>query len=146
LLPALLVRVFLSCLFVHCATTSIYPITLNLLLHVIFGQLAGIIQALLTGEVTSAEFTHDFNHNTLYLVYLGIAEFFAAYIYTVGFIYTGEYATQKLRKEYVRGTLSQNIAFFDRFGAGEFTNHITADMTMIQTASHTRSAWSSRLP
>jgi ATP-binding cassette subfamily B (MDR/TAP) protein 1 len=68
----------------------------------------------------------------LYFVYLGIAAFFTNYISTVGFIYTGEHITQKLRQKYLVAILHQNIAFFDKLGAGEITNRITGDMSTIQ--------------
>jgi ATP-binding cassette subfamily B (MDR/TAP) protein 1 len=50
----------------------------------------------------------------------------------VGFIYTGEHITQKLRQKYLVAILHQNIAFFDKLGAGEITNRITGDMSTIQ--------------
>jgi ATP-binding cassette subfamily B (MDR/TAP) protein 1 len=56
----------------------------------------------------------------------------ANYIATVGFIYTGEHITQKLREQYLVAVLKQNIAFFDKFGAGEITTRITGDMSAIQ--------------
>jgi ATP-binding cassette subfamily B (MDR/TAP) protein 1 len=65
-------------------------------------------------------------------VYLGIASFVTNYISTVGFIYTGEHITQKLREKYLAAILKQNIAFFDKFGAGEITSRITGDMNAIQ--------------
>jgi ATP-binding cassette subfamily B (MDR/TAP) protein 1 len=65
-------------------------------------------------------------------VYLGIASFVTNYISTVGFIYTGEHITQKLREKYLVAILKQNIAFFDKFGAGEITSRITGDMNAIQ--------------
>lgn len=54
------------------------------------------------------------------------------YISTVGFIYSGEHITQKLREEYLAAVLRQNIAFFDKLGAGEITTRITSDMSTIQ--------------
>jgi ATP-binding cassette subfamily B (MDR/TAP) protein 1 len=66
------------------------------------------------------------------MIYLGIGCFVATYIATVGFIYTGEHITQKLRQKYLRAVLRQNIAFFDKLGAGEVTTRITADMNAVQ--------------
>jgi ATP-binding cassette subfamily B (MDR/TAP) protein 1 len=68
----------------------------------------------------------------LYFVYLAIASFGTVYISTVGFIYTGEHITQKLREKYLKAVLHQNIALFDKVGAGEITTRITADMAAIQ--------------
>jgi ATP-binding cassette subfamily B (MDR/TAP) protein 1 len=68
----------------------------------------------------------------LYFIYLAIGEFVTTYIYTVGFIYVGEHCTQKIREQYLAAMLRQNIAFFDKLGAGEITTRITADTNVIQ--------------
>lgn len=65
-------------------------------------------------------------------MYLAIGSFGAVYVTTVGFIYTGEHITQQLRERYLAAILRQNIAFFDKTGAGEITTRITADMNTIQ--------------
>lgn len=54
------------------------------------------------------------------------------YICTVGFIYSGEHITQKIREQYLAAILRQNIGFFDKLGAGEITTRITADTNLIQ--------------
>jgi ATP-binding cassette subfamily B (MDR/TAP) protein 1 len=69
---------------------------------------------------------------SLYFVYLAIATFVTVYIGTVGFIYTGEHITQKTREQYLAAVLRQNIAYFDKIGAGEITTRITDDMNAIQ--------------
>ena len=71
---------------------------------------------------------------TLYFVYLAIGEFVTIYICTVGFIYTGEHIASKVREQYLSAILRQNIAFFDKLGAGEVTTRITADTNLIQDA------------
>jgi ATP-binding cassette, subfamily B (MDR/TAP), member 1 len=53
---------------------------------------------------------------------------------TVLFIYTGTHITSKVREEYLRAILRQNIAFFDKLGAGEVTTRITADTNLVQEA------------
>lgn len=68
----------------------------------------------------------------LYFVYLGIAEFITTYVSTIGFIYTGEHITQKIREHYLEAIMRQNIGYFDKLGAGEVTTHITADTNLIQ--------------
>lgn len=50
----------------------------------------------------------------------------------VGFSYTGERLTQKIRELYLRAVFRQNIAFFDFLGSGEITTRITADMNLVQ--------------
>lgn len=72
------------------------------------------------------------SHFTLYFLYLAIGEFVTIYICTVGFIYTGEHITGKIREQYLAAILRQNIAFFDKLGAGEITTRITADTNLVQ--------------
>lgn len=51
----------------------------------------------------------------------------------VGFIYTGEHVTQKLREQYLAAVMQQNIAFFDNLGAGEITTTITTNIDLVQS-------------
>ncbi|KAH0538752.1 GTPase-activating protein [Glutinoglossum americanum] len=104
------------------------------LMTVIFGQLTGQFRSYFLGEISRSEFDHDLSHFTLYFVYLGIAEFITIYIATVGFIYTGEHISSKIREQYLNAILRQNIAFFDHLGAGEITTRITADTNLVQDA------------
>jgi ATP-binding cassette, subfamily B (MDR/TAP), member 1 len=68
----------------------------------------------------------------LYFVYLAIGTFVTTYASTLGFIYVGEHCTQKIRERYLKAMLRQNIAYFDKLGAGEITTRITADTNFIQ--------------
>ena len=72
------------------------------------------------------------SHFTIYFIYLAIGEFITIYICTVGFIYTGEHIAGKIREHYLAAILRQNIAFFDKLGAGEITTRITADTNLVQ--------------
>lgn len=82
--------------------------------------------------MSTADFSAKLDHFTLYFIYLAIGEFCLVYCCTVGFIYTGEKTTQKIRQRYLDAILRQNIAFFDKLGAGEITTRITADTNLIQ--------------
>jgi len=101
-------------------------------IQVIFGQLAGIFQGFFNGTYTHSYFDAQLSHFTLYFIYLAIGEFITIYICTVGFIYTGEHITGKIREQYLAAILRQNIAFFDKLGAGEITTRITADTNLVQ--------------
>lgn len=90
------------------------------------------MQGIIQGTTPYHEYYHTLTHNVLYFVYLGIGEFVTVYISTVGFIYAGEHITQKIRENYLRAILRQNIAYFDKLGAGEVTTRITADTNLIQ--------------
>ena len=100
--------------------------------QVLFGQLAGSFQGFFQGTSSRSALTDDISKFTLYFVYLAIGEFVLIYICTVGFIYTGEHIAQKIREQYLAAILRQNIAFFDKLGAGEITTRITADTNLVQ--------------
>jgi len=102
------------------------------LMTVIFGNLQGTFQGYFLGQSTYSAFTHEMAHLVLYFVYLAIGEFVTTYIATVGFIYTGEHVSAKIREHYLESCMRQNIGFFDKLGAGEVTTRITADTNLIQ--------------
>ncbi|KAK2765952.1 GTPase-activating protein [Arachnomyces sp. PD_36] len=102
------------------------------LFTIIFGELAGTFQDIMIGSISSDEFDSILVKYTLYFVYLGIGMFVTIYISTVGFIYTGEHISGKIREHYLEAILRQNIAFFDKLGAGEITTRITADTNLVQ--------------
>ncbi|KFY02729.1 hypothetical protein O988_01955 [Pseudogymnoascus sp. VKM F-3808] len=100
------------------------------LMTIVFGNLAGQFQGL--GTMSKEEFNHILSHNVLYFVYIAIAEFVTVYISTVGFIYTGDHISSKIRQQYLEACMRQNIGFFDKLGAGEITTRITADTNLVQ--------------
>lgn len=107
------------------------------LFTILFGSLATAFQKIQMAQAGTidypySEFYHELTKNVLYFVYLGIAEFVTVYVSTIGFIYTGEHITQKIREHYLEAILRQNIAYFDKLGAGEVTTRITADTNLIQ--------------
>lgn len=102
------------------------------LMTVIFGQLSGAFQGFFLGTSSEHDLNAKISHMTLYFIYLAVGEFVTIYICTVGFIYTGEHITQKIREQYLAAILRQNIGFFDKLGAGEITTRITADTNLVQ--------------
>ncbi|KAF5864930.1 GTPase-activating protein [Aspergillus alliaceus] len=102
------------------------------LFTILFGSLASAMSNRVADLISYDEFYHQLTKNVLYFVYLGIGEFVTVYISTVGFIYTGEHISQKIREHYLESILRQNMAYFDKLGAGEVTTRITADTNLIQ--------------
>ncbi|KAL2002600.1 hypothetical protein VTN02DRAFT_6410 [Thermoascus thermophilus] len=102
------------------------------LFTILFGAMASAFQRIVQDKISYDEFYHELTKNVLYFVYLGIAELVTVYICTVGFIYTGEHVSQKIREHYLKAIMRQNIAYFDNLGAGEITTRITADTNLIQ--------------
>jgi ATP-binding cassette subfamily B (MDR/TAP) protein 1 len=103
------------------------------LMTVIFGNLSGSFQGLVLGDLEEA-FDSILNRYVLYFVYLAVGEFVLIYTSTVLFIYTGEHITSKVREQYLRAILSQNIGYFDKIGAGAVTTMITANTNLMQEA------------
>ena len=111
------------------AVLTVFSLTVS---QIIFGQLAGTFSTFISGTLSLEEFNADISHFTLYFLYLAIGEFVTIYICTVGFIYSGEHISSKIREQYLAAILRQNIAFFDKLGAGEITTRITADTNLVQ--------------
>lgn len=102
------------------------------LMTVVFGNLAGDFNGFFAGTTSRADFNDTISHSVLYFVYIGIAEFVTIYVSTVGFIYTGEHISGKIRSHYLQACMRQNIGFFDKLGSGEITTRITADTNLVQ--------------
>ncbi|GAP87440.1 putative ABC multidrug transporter mdr1 [Rosellinia necatrix] len=102
------------------------------LMTVVFGRLQGSFQGFFLGQVSRDDFSRQLNSLVLNFVYLAVGEFVAVYIATVGFIYTGEHISAKIREHYLESCMRQNIGFFDKMGAGEVTTRITADTNLVQ--------------
>ena len=64
----------------------------------------------------AAAFRHTAAHDALYLVYIGIGMFVCTYVYMSTWVYTGEMNTKRLRENYLRAVLRQDIAYFDNVG------------------------------
>ena len=71
------------------------------LMTVIFGQLAGEFSSFFNKTISHSDFSHTITHMVLYFIYIGIAEFITIYVSTVGFIYTGEHISGKIREQYL---------------------------------------------
>jgi ATP-binding cassette subfamily B (MDR/TAP) protein 1 len=112
------------------AAGVIYP-----LMIIVFGQLVGDLSSNSVATIgESVGGNSASNQRILYLVYLAIASFGLEWIATAGWQQTGRRISRKVREEYLRALMKQNMGFFDNFGAGKMTSHITADMNAIQDA------------
>ncbi|KAM3560243.1 hypothetical protein MY1884_003052 [Beauveria asiatica] len=103
------------------------------LMTVVFGNLQRVFRDFFFGTaMTYDDFVGRLTKFVIYFVYLGVGEFIVTYICTVGFIYTGEHISAKIREHYLEACMRQNIGYFDKLGAGEVTTRITADTNLIQ--------------
>lgn len=103
------------------------------LMTLVYGNFAKSFTSFAVDAVAREQFTHQVNKFTLYFVYLGIASLVAVYVGTLGFSYTGEKISQRIRELYLRAIFRQNIAFFDFLGAGEVTTRISSGEFCPQT-------------
>jgi ATP-binding cassette subfamily B (MDR/TAP) protein 1 len=115
-----------------CAICAIIAGAALPLMTIVFGGLAGDFKGYFGGTSSKEGFQHTISRMVLYFVYIGIAEFITVYISTVGFIYTGEHISGKIRSHYLQACMRQNIGFFDKLGSGEITTRITADTNLVQ--------------
>ncbi|CAI6342525.1 unnamed protein product [Periconia digitata] len=102
------------------------------LMTLVYGNFAGSFTSFSVDSSAKDAFRDRTNQFTLYFVYLGIGSFVSVYMGMVGFSYTGERITQKIRELYLRAIFRQNIAFFDFLGSGEVTTRISSDMVQVQ--------------
>ncbi|KAK9451141.1 P-loop containing nucleoside triphosphate hydrolase protein [Limtongia smithiae] len=80
------------------------------------------------------DYQQRINTLALYFVYIGIAAIFFSYISTFLLMDMGEVLSGRVREEYLRATLRQNIGYFDKLGSGEITTRISADTILVQEA------------
>ncbi|TKA23095.1 hypothetical protein B0A50_07412 [Salinomyces thailandicus] len=105
------------------------------LMIIVFGQLVGDLTTNSAANLGSAVSGNSAStQNILYFVYLAIGSFVLEWIATTGWQHTGRRIARKVREQYLYALFKQNIGFFDNFGAGKMTSHITADMNAIQEA------------
>lgn len=57
----------------------------------------------------------------------GVGMFVCTYTYMCIWVYTGEVNAKRIRERYLKAILRQDIAFFDKVGAGEVATRIQTD-------------------
>ena len=82
-------------------------------------------------DEAAAKFRHDAALDASYLCYIGLGLFATTFTYMYFWVYTGEVGSKRLREQYLKSILRQDIAFFDNVGAGEVTTRIQTDTRML---------------
>jgi ATP-binding cassette, subfamily B (MDR/TAP), member 1 len=77
---------------------------------------AGNAKAAARIPAAAAAFRRVAAHDALYLVYLGIGMMVCTFVYMTTWVYTGQMNTKRLRENYLRAVLRQDIAYFDNVG------------------------------
>ncbi|KAI0050297.1 P-loop containing nucleoside triphosphate hydrolase protein [Auriscalpium vulgare] len=83
-------------------------------------------------QAAARKFRHTAANDASYLTYIGIGMFAATYVYMNVWVYTAEVAAKRLREQYLRSVLRQDVAFFDTVGAGEVATRIQTDTHLVQ--------------
>ena len=75
----------------------------------------------------AADFKRDAAQQAGWLTLMGAAAFFATSFYMIIWTWTGEKNARRIRELYFMAVLRQEIAYFDKLGAGEVTTRIQTD-------------------
>ncbi|KAJ3086284.1 Multidrug resistance protein 1, partial [Phlyctochytrium bullatum] len=74
----------------------------------------------------------DVRQSVIYLTIIGAAVAAIAYMQMSFWMYSGERQTKRIREEYFKAVLRQDIAWFDKTQTGDITTRMTADILLIQ--------------
>ncbi|KAH7101158.1 multidrug resistance protein 1 [Auriculariales sp. MPI-PUGE-AT-0066] len=110
------------------------------LMTLLFGHLTqafvdfGSAAASGSSDLTAAanHFRHVASETASFLVALGAGTFLITYVYMCAWTYTGEVQSKRIREKYLQAILRQDIAYFDKLGAGEVTTRIQTDCHLVQ--------------
>ncbi|KAF3483014.1 multidrug resistance protein [Arthroderma uncinatum] len=102
------------------------------LMTIVFGKFVDVFNDFGVGRVSAADFRSQVSKNALWFVYLFIGKFCLVYIHTVCFNITSIRCVRKLRLEYVRSILSQEMAYFDTYTPGSVATRISNNANLIQ--------------
>ncbi|KAL8708165.1 MAG: hypothetical protein Q9220_006926 [cf. Caloplaca sp. 1 TL-2023] len=106
------------------------------LLGILFGELVDELNtAACTGSQNQSKgyVQSSVNTKVVLIVYVSVANFFAIYIHTGCWSLFGERLVRRLRENYFRGLLRQEVAFFDNMPAGDVAARLTSDIETIRS-------------
>jgi ATP-binding cassette subfamily B (MDR/TAP) protein 1 len=89
-------------------------------------------QSSATVDEAARHFRHVAANDASYLTYIGVGMFICTYIYMTVWAHTAEATAKRIRERYLKAILRQDIAFFDKVGAGEVTTRIQTDTHLVQ--------------
>ncbi|KAL8928735.1 MAG: hypothetical protein Q9208_001513 [Pyrenodesmia sp. 3 TL-2023] len=104
------------------------------LLGIIFGQLVDDLNSTScnASQRPKPDVESGIQQKVLLLVYISLGNFLAIYIHTCCWSLFGERLISRLRRQYFKSLLRQEMAFFDNLPAGEVPTHLTSDMEIIR--------------
>ncbi|ODV91348.1 hypothetical protein CANCADRAFT_3056 [Tortispora caseinolytica NRRL Y-17796] len=104
------------------------------LMTLLFGNVTGEFSDFTLDPTAATDFQGTISDYSLYFVYLAIGTLVVSFASTFLTVYLGEILTNRIRVNYLKAVLRQNIAFFDSVGSGEITTRIITDTDLIQRA------------
>ncbi|EON67317.1 hypothetical protein W97_06570 [Coniosporium apollinis CBS 100218] len=100
--------------------------------EIVFGKFVTVVNDFAQGRSSPAEFRQDVNKYALYFVYIFLARFVLAWIWTTAITISGIRITRSIRYQFLKATLSQDIAYFDAGDSGSVAVQITTNGNLIQ--------------
>ncbi|KAI9795552.1 MAG: multidrug-resistance transporter mdr5 [Piccolia ochrophora] len=102
------------------------------LMTIVFGQLVNDFNGWGVGTTTPEQLRSAVNRNALFFVYLFLGKFVLVYVHTTCFTITATRSVRRLRLEYVRAFLRQDMAYFDTYTPGSVATRISNNANLIQ--------------
>ncbi|KAJ6786948.1 hypothetical protein PWT90_04585 [Aphanocladium album] len=100
------------------------------LMDVVFGSYVNVFNDFVAGTLSPAGYRKQVAHYALYFIYLFIGKFVLTYIWTVAVSITSIRVVKKMRVDFVRQTLRQEIPFFDA-PSSSISSQITTNGNLI---------------
>ncbi|KAI0190593.1 leptomycin B resistance protein pmd1 [Astrocystis sublimbata] len=118
----------------YTTTTDRLVMLMGCIFCVIYGELAGTFQRFGNDVIGPHELNSEVARFALYFIYLGIGIFVFVFAGTVTFFLWGDRIIHRLRVDYLKSIIRQDIAFFDILGSGQITSSLTSDIYLVQDA------------
>lgn len=99
-------------------------------MDVVFGAYVNVFNDFVAGTLSPAGYRKQVSHYALYFIYLFIGKFILTYIWTVSVSITSIRVVKKMRVDFVRQTLRQEIPFFDA-PSSSISSQITTNGNLI---------------
>ncbi|KAI6041412.1 P-loop containing nucleoside triphosphate hydrolase protein [Pisolithus marmoratus] len=96
------------------------------------GNATAISSATQNLNSAASEFRRGAALDASYLTYIGVGMAVCTWTYMYLWTYTGEVNAKRIRGKYLQAILRQDIAYFDRIGAGEVATRIQTDTHLVQ--------------
>lgn len=103
-------------------------------MFLVFGRLVGSFTGYFTqgSGITKGHFEHQFDRNSLHMVFLFIARFVSSYVSMVCVRISGLRISARLRQVYLEALFAQSVSMIDKMSLGTVSTRITTSSNSIQ--------------